>query len=289
MKKTFFLFFILIPFFAFSQNVNTTFAPEHDFIKHATDSTIFILKQEFKYKDTIDNRVYPPEAEAHFGRSYALAILIDSVLWTDAKLFTPWLNDTSYNYYNTRYGWVAYNSLLSYRPLYRNSFDTLLYEPLVLSDSLDSLLNINAIAVVKPTNVHVNTLKPVYNTADTSGWALFIYADQAVSACDTCEIKIGIFKARPSIERNLTLQNQPDYRNILGGFYILAQGQTGQISFSAAGYLRRILRWYVKPFVDIVYVSQPINEVISPAPEQIIQQDSIPVQTERRCRLRRNR
>jgi hypothetical protein len=223
------------------------------FIKEATDSAVFILKQEYVMKDTANNQTYPMPDKNYFGKAYALAIMIDTLLWTDAKLFTPWLNDTNYLFYKERYGFIPELTTLYYRPLYNNGFAPCHVNHISGSPKSDSLLQLHAIKVLKPLNMPTTNLSAIYNTNNADGWAFFVASQNHIYANDSCAIKYAIYKAKPDFDKNAELFKQPDMPFIIGGFYIMPQTKTGSVSFFAAGYLKKLIKWYVKPIPEISF------------------------------------
>jgi hypothetical protein len=238
-----------------SNNINTPAEFQNLQLINSTDSTIFILKQEYVLWDTIQNKTYPKPGKTYFGKAYYAAILVDSLLWTDSKLFTPELGDTSFLFYKERYGFKPQLTHLLYRTLHSSVYDTLRYSLFHVDEKIDSVLNKHAILLIQPEGFKTNALQIEYNTSDTSGLALILFAENKIEHNDTAEIQMQVYQAFPDFDNNARLTIQPEMRHIIGGFYLTVfQDETG-VQLSASGYIRRFMGWYVKPFPDITNIS----------------------------------
>jgi len=257
-KKLVILTFGLLPITAFAQfdKFNTgIISDDQEFIKSAVDSAIFVLRQEYYLIDTVENKIYTQDNVDYFGRYYTLAFISDSILWTDNRILEPWLNDTSYNYYNKRYGWMAVPTELSYRALYTKEYTPLKYS--IYDFRVDSAIYDDYNLLLKPENFPNYSIPVLAETKNEAGWAFIIYTDQKIEICDTCNLKYSIFKAKPDFENSAQLEKQLEIKNVIGGFYIVTNTQTGFIKFYMAGYLRKLLKWYVWPLQDIAICKNP--------------------------------
>lgn len=276
MKKLFFLILLFCAFVihtrAQSDRINTgIISAEQEFIRSATDSALFVIKQEYVMRDTATGKDYTLGGNGWFGRSYALAVMIDYVLWTDARLFTPWVQDTNFTYYTNRYGYVPVLTHTLCRPVHSNTWDTLEFSHADNGQEIDSLLKVNGFAMLYPENFKEQTLFGIHSTTDNAGWALVVYTDEPITMNDTCPLRFAIFRAKPDFTKNAEMAKQPDVRNIIGGYYVLTTIITGDIQFFAAGYIRKTLNWFVKPIPEIISDEREeiiAPEEIAPAPEE---------------------
>ncbi len=238
---------------------------DQDFIRQATDSAVFILQQEYVLLDTVTGIRYPMHGKTYFGKTFQAALLADSMLWTNARLFTPHLVDTAYIHYNENYGYIYELSTLMYRPLYSDHFDTLKFVLPETDNALDSLWNHHAMVCIRPLNIAGKGLDIRYQTTDTTGWVLLVHTDESLTSNDSAALQYAIFKARPDFERNAVLANQPALKHVIGGFYILIDIETGNIRLTAAGYIRRLQQWYVKVFPSPPLIHEIPQTVIEPS------------------------
>lgn len=223
---------------------------EQEFIKLASDSAIFILRQDYILRDTVKHKDYTLNDQPFFGRVYSLAFLTDSILWTDSRILTPWIGDTNFDYYRSRYLFVPVLTDLYCRPIYSRQFEKIEYSRISPDRRLDSILNNNSMVLLKQ-NKYTKYLTPQYNTLDETGWALIIYTEMKISECDTCQVKYAIFKALPDFSNSGILARQPALPYIIGGIYLLPFIKTGTIHFYVAGFIRKISNFRVTPLVDI--------------------------------------
>lgn len=273
MKKITFLFTMLLPIFVSGQFDKFNFGIVSDdqmLIKNAVDSAIYIIRQDYALIDTVDNKRYTQDNQEYFGRYYTAAMMIDSVLWTDTDLLEPWLSDTSFSYYNKRYGWKPILTQTWVRPIVRNDFEKLDFEYYKSDSVTDSVLSANSFLLLHPKNLTFNSLKSLSQTTDSTGWAFILYSEQNFKICDTCAIKYSIFKANPNFTNTGKLEKQVEIKNMISGFYILGNITTGNISFYAGGFVRKLLNYYVKPFIDLPSKELEI-EIIEPHNENVIE------------------
>ncbi len=257
MKKTLLLLILLNTLAVFAQNDRINFglmSADQQFIKAATDSALFILRQDYVMRDTALNEDLTLDNQNFFGRNHMLAVMVNGVLLTDARIFQPWLNDTNFVQYSENYGLQPVNTTLSIRSVNESNFSPINYEIISLNPETDSLLSAHSLLILKSQNQSSPSLTPVFNTTDSNGWVLFVYSDENIELSETTQLKFAIFKGSPDFFNNAKLTKQPEINNIIGGVYLVPRICTGNIMFNIGGFVRKapIINWYVKVLPEII-------------------------------------
>ncbi len=251
MKKIHILFiFCFLNITLYSQITKNLFTSEQEFISKATDSVLYIIRQDYVLRDTTQNNPneYGRGGKEYFGRIYTLAIASENKLWCDAKIRTPWLLDANYNPYKRIDSIKPYLSKTAIRPINQRKFmpsDIQLFEIQSEYDSLLSKINLCYFIFKTP----IKEIKNIKETKDSTGWVILAYTSEDITRNDSCNINIAIYKAQPqfkSAEVDAVIKSPAITQNILGGIYINPIFSVGKIELLFSGILnKRTLYWYV--------------------------------------------
>ena len=220
-KKT--LLLLLLSFAAtqwsHAQILDSFLSSEQEFIKKATDSVLFIIRQDYVLRDHGTGQEYGRGGRDHFGRIYTLGVLSENKLWCEKTVRQPWVKDVNYNQYREVDSIMPLLSKTAIRRLTEKEFTEIdLLDSLHVPDSALSMLNIAALHLKKP----LRGVSQMPTSFQKQGWMIAITSKENIYENEATGFKYHIYKAKtnPNPEKSLCYDGstrcdrKPTWRNL---------------------------------------------------------------------------
>lgn len=263
------LFFNCLLINAFSQANRILFTSEQEFILKATDSVLYIIRQDYVLRDTIsiNPNEYGRGGREYFGRIYTLGIVSEGKLWCDAKVNNPWLFDPNYNQFQHLDTIRPVLSKIAIRQINSRNFVNLDLQIITKQTEYDSLLNKLVITNYIPKN-QMKSIANIKETKDSTGWLLLAYTNDEISKNDSCNINIAIYKSQPRFKQNsceAEIKQPIVTQNLLGGFYFNTNISIGKIDVIFSGILnKRPVNCYISTIPKIKPIEKKEDHSLTP-------------------------
>jgi hypothetical protein len=255
MKKTIKVLLVLVLFdlsSVFAQNNLSFLSGEQLMVKKTIDSALFIIRQDYVLKDTINGQSFGFNNKPYFGSAYTIGFMVDSLLWFSSDVLKPWANDTNHFRFQRAFGYVPVLSNVYYRNVNEDKYQVLEYHSPDFSAEFDSIINTEKLKVVKPIMSFKGLSRnKVFSSGD--GWVVFLHTEMPIKDCDTCNVLMSIYKGKPDFNNRGSMTNQPQVNNIIGGIYVDTQISTGKIEFLITAYNRKVLNWFSKILPEVKF------------------------------------
>lgn len=243
-----------------AQNLDFNFqSPNQQIIEEVVSKGLYIVKQEYILKDTTakNPKSYGRMGNSFFSVSYCLGLVVDSMIITDQKILTPWINDRNYDEYRNDRTKKPEISKQYYRKFNQSIYTLKAKSNVTVYDSLVSVYQLYDSTLIKGFTLDSSV-------GEKEGWVVVVSTDQ--TNIDTLSVfQMNIYKSKCEYTKNrmpVEIKRLPVSKRLIGGFFIVPNYQNiGSVYFSVAGFIAEAdNKWYVVP----IYVNDKEIDKLTP-------------------------
>lgn len=240
--------------------INTLFpsTPNYNFILNALDSSLCIIKQEYTLtgKNGIE---YGRNADAFFGKKYALGVITDSGIYTTADILLPWKGDPNFDRFKTSDSLKPTLSKAYYKGINDNTFSMI--------DSAQFKHKKSYSFVILPIPGTLRGLPATGTKTDTAGWMVMIKSETGAVLNDSTRLNVSVVKQSfsPDTTGSMYIKNPVSKDKLISGIYYTMRIYNGSILFQAAGILNKDEKgWFIKSLHTTVTETKQHDIILNP-------------------------
>lgn len=244
----------------FAQGLDFNFqSSNQQIIEEVVTKGLYLIKQEYILKDTtaLNPKSYGRMGNSFFSISYGLGIIMDSMIITDQKILTPWLNDRNYDEFKNDKTKKPELSKQYYRKLDQTRYTLKPQSDIFRYDSLVPVYQLYDSTFAKGFS-----LDPLLG--EKEGWVVAVSTDK-INIDSLTTFQVDVYKNKCEYSKNrlpIEIKKLPVNKRLIGGFFIVPNYHTiGSVCFSVAGYISEADdKWYVVP----IYVKDKVIDSLTP-------------------------